>query len=220
MTVALQLTVSNEPVPTASVTPGSIVADVPRLQTREVALTITNSGGEDLDWSLADASGSLPEWLALSASGGTLTPGQSADLTATLTADTAFDEGSTQATTLNLVSNDPTGTRTIRVTMNVLAAVSNENGLDFDGPYMLSELAPNPVSRSARATFAVRESQTVTLDVLDLLGRRVATVHSGPVAGMTQQSVEIDASQLASGAYVLVLRGEAFVASRRLTVTR
>ncbi|OZC01749.1 hypothetical protein BSZ36_01355 [Rubricoccus marinus] len=219
-TVPLQLTVGNPNAPLASVTPGSVTQDVPRGETQEATLTIANAGGVALDWSLADASGTLPSWLSLSAASGEVAPGASVDVTATLAPGVEFNAGSTQTTTLVLTSNDPNGTVSVDVSMNVLAGVANEDGLDFDGPYVLSEVAPNPVGRSATATFAVRESQNVTIDVLDLLGRRVASVHSGPVAGMTRQVVEIDASRLASGAYVLVLRGETFATSRRITVAR
>ena len=104
--------------------------------------------------------------------------------------------------------------------MNVLPGVANEDGLDFDGPFVLGEISPNPVGRSATAAFAVREAQTVRVEVLDLLGRRVALVQDGPVAAMTRQRLEVDAAQLAAGAYVLVVRGETFTASRRLTVAR
>ena len=217
-TIPIQLTVGAAPAASLSAT--SVVADVARGEVASEAVTLSNTGGSPLDWALTDVSGALPDWLSLDTAGGTLAPGASVEVTMTVAPGVAYDAATTETTTLRLLSNDPAGPTEIAVTMNVLPGVATEGQLDFDGPFVLGEISPNPVGRSATAAFAVREAQTVRVEVLDLIGRRVALVQDGPVAAMTRQRIEVDAAQLAAGAYLLVVRGETFTASRRLTVAR
>ena len=220
--VPLVLAVSDAAEPAAALSTGAAVVDVPQGTTATEAVTLTNVGGADLAWSLADASGALPAWLAVDAMGGTLAPGAAATITLTLDPEAAgLSMGAAASTTLALTTNDPAGDQTLGVTLNVAAPVSSEEGpLAFSGPYYLGAVAPNPVGTRARAEFAVREGQAVTAEVLDLLGRRVALVHQGRVPAMTPLALEIDAAALASGAYVLVVRGETFAAAQRMTVAR
>ena len=217
--VPLELTLA-EAAPVAALSPGAVSADVPRGETAERTVTVSNAGTGDLDWALGAASGDLPSWLAVSPAGGTLSAGESAEVTLTMAPGTAYAPATTETAALALTSNDPGGALPLDVTMNVLAGVGTEGLLDFEGPYVLGEVAPNPIGQRASAAFAVREAQTVTAEVLDLLGRRVALVHEGAVPAMTPLALEIDAGALASGAYVLVVRGDAFTASRRVTVAR
>ena len=217
--IPLRLTVQGS-APTAALSATEVSADVPRGETETRTVTLTNVGGMDLTWTLADAGGTLPPWLSLDTDGGTLTPGESQEIALTMDPGTDYAPGSTEQTTLTLASNDPGGDAALSVTMNVLVGVSTEDDLAFEGPYLLGAVAPNPVAHRATASFAVREAQTVTAEVLDVLGRRVALVHEGTVPALSRQTLTVDAGALASGAYVLVVRGEGFVASRRITVTR
>ncbi|MEM1054490.1 MAG: M36 family metallopeptidase [Bacteroidota bacterium] len=217
-TVPLQLTVVDSNAPNAALSATSVTLDVSRGDSASESLTLTNDGGRDLDWSISDASGDLPDWLSMDVAGGSLAPGASVDITVTMDPGVNYPAATTQETTLVLTSNDPDGAIEMAMSMNVLPGVSNEDDLDFEGPYLLRALAPNPVSQSASATFVVRDPQTVAVEVLDVLGRRVALLQEGAVPGMTRQEVTLDARALASGAYVLVLRGETFTASQRITV--
>ena len=71
--------------------------------------------------------------------------------------------------------------------------------------FELGHPRPNPVLRSARIPFSLAEAATVTLEVVDSLGRTVAVLADGPhPAG--PHAVEFDASGLASGLYVYRLR--------------
>jgi acyl-homoserine lactone acylase PvdQ len=75
---------------------------------------------------------------------------------------------------------------------------------------------PNPVAE--RLTVRFQADSDARLDVLDLLGRRVATLHDGPVAGTA--TARLDASSLAPGLYVLRLVTADRVDTERFVVAR
>ncbi|MCA0267606.1 MAG: hypothetical protein LCH53_00040 [Bacteroidetes bacterium] len=76
----------------------------------------------------------------------------------------------------------------------------------MDGPALLA-VSPNPASGPVRVTAAVREAQAVRVDVIDLLGRRVATLHTGAMAAGEAETWSLPSGTLASGRYMLVLSG-------------
>ena len=78
---------------------------------------------------------------------------------------------------------------------------------------------PNPASGAATVTFDLAEASDVTVDVVDLLGRTVATLAKGPqAAGEVRLGVQTAA--FAPGLYIVRVQTETGVASTRLTVTR
>ena len=81
-------------------------------------------------------------------------------------------------------------------------------------------VAPNPVQTRATATLRVRTEQSVTVALYDVLGRRVRTVHEGPLAPNRAHTLRIDADALSSGLYLLRANGERFQETRRVTVVR
>ena len=90
-----------------------------------------------------------------------------------------------------------------------------------DGEDMkMSALAPNPFSGTATVQLAVRQSQAVRVALYDVMGREVHVFHDGPMAGSVGLDVEVDAAGLASGVYILAVRGESVSGSQRVTVVR
>lgn len=91
----------------------------------------------------------------------------------------------------------------------------------MDGAYRLSAY-PNPVRNTATIELAVHERQTVSVEVYDVLGRRVTTLHNGPLPGQQsrQFSLNVERSDLASGTYFLRVEGESFTEDRQLTVVQ
>jgi hypothetical protein len=79
---------------------------------------------------------------------------------------------------------------------------------------------PNPFRGQARVEVAVREAQQVTVEVYDVLGRRVARLFDGAVAASQTEALAFSASGLGSGLYVVRVTGETFRATRRLTLVR
>ena len=86
--------------------------------------------------------------------------------------------------------------------------------------YKWSRMAPNPFGATSTAQFAVRQAQSVRVVLYDVMGREVRVLHDGPLAASTAVDIQVDASGLASGVYVLVARGESLAAPQRITVAR
>lgn len=78
--------------------------------------------------------------------------------------------------------------------------------------------APNPSAGSATVPFTLDRAALVRLDVLDALGRTVATLADGPHAAGTY-AARLDA-RLATGVYVVRLVTDAGSATARLSVAR
>ena len=89
----------------------------------------------------------------------------------------------------------------------------------LDAPYAL-DAYPNPVTTRATVEVAVRTAQDVRVALYDVLGRRVATLHDGPLTPHTSHRLALPAAGLASGVYVVRVTGERFQATRRVTVVR
>jgi hypothetical protein len=87
-------------------------------------------------------------------------------------------------------------------------------------PFRVSPVYPNPVAGWAAVDVAVREGQPIRAELYDLLGRRVATVHDGPVAPNRALRMTVDGRALASGMYLLHVAGPDFAVTRRLTIVR
>ena len=93
---------------------------------------------------------------------------------------------------------------------------------DADGPAAasVSRVFPNPTAGRSAIEVDVVEAEAVRVAVYDVLGRQVALVHDGPLAGGTSTRLVLGGRRLAPGAYVVRVDGETFSATRRLTVTR
>lgn len=81
----------------------------------------------------------------------------------------------------------------------------------------LSLSGPNPFSASTRLTASARGTARVT--VLDALGREVAVLHDGPLAG-GRAVLTLDGAALAPGVYTVRLVAPEAVLTRRLVRTR
>ncbi|WP_420456625.1 T9SS type A sorting domain-containing protein [Rubrivirga sp.] len=84
----------------------------------------------------------------------------------------------------------------------------------------LTAPAPNPTA--ARATFTLRLGRTeaVTVDLSDALGRRLAVLHDGPLAGDVEHTFWLEAQTLPAGVYVVRAVGETVRQSQRVTIAR
>lgn len=81
------------------------------------------------------------------------------------------------------------------------------------------KLFPNPAQDKATLSFFLDNNVNVTVQVLDAVGRLVATVANGNM-DKGQQSVEINTANFAAGAYNVVIKTDAGTATQRLTVTK
>ena len=93
--------------------------------------------------------------------------------------------------------------------------------LGITGAYAATGPFPNPTSRGASTLrLAVREAQPVTVTLYDVLGRRVRTLHDGPLAPGDPLTLDLDTGGLASGVYLWRITGRTFSTTRRLVVAR
>jgi hypothetical protein len=86
-------------------------------------------------------------------------------------------------------------------------------------PLALSGVFPNPTASAATLALDLPKAAEVRAEVVDVLGRRLALVHEGPLAAGTHRLV-VSTDGLAAGAYVLRLTTGDRVEARRFTVVR
>ncbi len=96
--------------------------------------------------------------------------------------------------------------------------VSRESGPNASGA-RLTVAGPNPVRGQTALSLSLVAPEAVTVSVVDLLGRNVQTLHEGPLPA-DRHTLDVDASRLAPGVYVVRAQGETFSATQRLTVIR
>jgi hypothetical protein len=83
----------------------------------------------------------------------------------------------------------------------------------------LGNAHPNPFRDRTTLALDVAAAQDVTVEVFDVLGRRVATVHDGQL-GTSQHRLVIEAGGLPAGVYIIRAEGEAFRFAQRVTLVR
>jgi hypothetical protein len=81
-------------------------------------------------------------------------------------------------------------------------------------------VAPNPIHRQGTVSLRVREEQSGTVALYDVLGRRVRTLHEGALSPGRAHTLSLNVDGLASGLYFLRATGEQFQKTQRITVTR
>jgi hypothetical protein len=85
---------------------------------------------------------------------------------------------------------------------------------------LLTPPAPNPTTGRAAFRLRLDATEAVTVHISDALGRRVAVLHDGPLAGGVDHTFGIDGAGLPAGVYVVRVAGETVRESRRVTVVR
>ena len=85
--------------------------------------------------------------------------------------------------------------------------------------YVLEQNYPNPFNPSTKISYSIPEASKVDLKVYDILGKEVATlVNETKVPG--NYVVVFDASNLASGVYIYVLKSNNFVQTKKMILLR
>jgi FG-GAP-like repeat len=79
---------------------------------------------------------------------------------------------------------------------------------------------PNPFHDAAHLRLVLAEPQRVTLDVHDVMGRRVQKLHEGKLPAVVEHSFAIPALGLPSGIYFVRLAGETFTRSIPVTIVK
>jgi len=79
---------------------------------------------------------------------------------------------------------------------------------------------PNPFRTEATVAFVLERDAHVAVEVFDALGRRVATLHDGPLAGQRRHAFVFRTADLPTGVYVARVHGEGFSETRSLVRVR
>jgi hypothetical protein len=97
--------------------------------------------------------------------------------------------------------------------------VADEISGDIPAEFSLNQNYPNPFNPSTSIQFGIPESSDVKLEVMNMLGQRVALlVDENRSAGL--YTVTFDASSLSSGMYLYRLQAGNFVQTRKLTLIK
>jgi hypothetical protein len=124
--------------------------------------------------------------------------------------------GSTLFTMLELLSL-PDSTLSIANVGLDLSAFLPTAGAPAPAPPAASlAVSPNPFDDAATVTLSLDAAQAVTVELLDILGRRVALVHEGNLAAGIN-ALTVDASQLPAAVYVVRALGADWTLSNRVT---
>ncbi len=110
------------------------------------------------------------------------------------------------------------GTQRFILSVDAGLVTSLEND-GIPGQVSLKQNYPNPFNPVTTIGFQLPQTSDVTLEVFDMIGRRVATLVNETVEAGTHE-VTFDASNLSSGVYVYRLQTEGMTLSRKLTLIK
>jgi hypothetical protein len=99
------------------------------------------------------------------------------------------------------------------------ANVAREGETGIPTAFALGPNYPNPFNPTTVLPFELPRAETVTLDVIDLLGRTVAVLVDGPMPAGRHEA-HFEAGDLTSGVYVARLRAGSFVQTRQLVLLK
>ncbi|WP_420455420.1 T9SS type A sorting domain-containing protein [Rubrivirga sp.] len=101
---------------------------------------------------------------------------------------------------------------------------ATDNGGDVPTAFALNGNMPNPFSARTAISFDLPEAAEVSVEVYDVMGRRVISIDNGAMTAGADQRVEIDGRGLASGVYVyrvnVVGASETWTRSGQITLAR
>jgi hypothetical protein len=111
---------------------------------------------------------------------------------------------------------------TTRFALKIEQKASVNYALDQDLPteVSLNQNYPNPFNPTTTISFALPENSKVTLEVFDVMGRKVATLLEGNQRSAGSHTVNFDASSLSSGMYLYRLAAGNTVITRKLTLIK
>jgi hypothetical protein len=185
----------------------------------ELTLTFTNAGDRDLETFVGVDALGADAWLAVNSGLQVLATGEDGSIL--IQVDSGDLDPGVYEASVTLVTNDPANPVVTVPVYLFLAAVGVDDGdpglidgFALDAPY------PNPFEHHARLALRVADAQHVTVTLYDVMGREVARLHDGELAPGEAHPIAVDGSRLASGIYLLSIRGERFATTARITRLR
>jgi hypothetical protein len=95
-----------------------------------------------------------------------------------------------------------------------------EATVELAGSHLLSEAYPNPFNPSTSFSLAIARTQNVAVEVYNMLGQKVATLHNGRLEASENHRFTFEAGTLPSGMYLVKATGEHFAASTKVTLLK
>jgi hypothetical protein len=86
--------------------------------------------------------------------------------------------------------------------------------------YLFGQVSPHPVVGSSTFEIAVGSTEQVRVEVIDVRGRVVATLHDDVLPANVRRQLILNSDGLAGGVYVVRVTGESFTSTRRVAVVR
>ncbi len=95
-----------------------------------------------------------------------------------------------------------------------------EATVTIPGEFVLEPAYPNPFNPSTTVRFAVAQEQAVRVVLYDATGKLVRSLYEGTVASNDMQTVNVSATGLATGVYIVRIEGNRFVASQEIVFVK
>ena len=92
--------------------------------------------------------------------------------------------------------------------------------IEVPNQYVMYPAYPNPFNPSTNIRFAVAQKQTVHVTMYNVLGQTVKTLFTGSVEANALQTLQINASELQSGTYIVRVAGQTFAATQKITLAK
>jgi len=92
--------------------------------------------------------------------------------------------------------------------------------VEVPGTFVMNPAYPNPFNPQTTLTFAVSKKQAVTMTLFNALGQQVSVLYQGAPEANTLQTVQLNGSNLQSGAYFVRLTGENFSGMQKVMLVK
>ena len=92
--------------------------------------------------------------------------------------------------------------------------------IELSQRYVLSNAFPNPFNPQTAFTLSIAKTQDVRVELYDMTGRLIQTLHEGSLPANTSHQFIIDGSQLSSGVYLYRVTGDSFTSSKPITLIK
>ncbi|MBO6792637.1 MAG: T9SS type A sorting domain-containing protein [Balneolaceae bacterium] len=121
---------------------------------------------------------------------------------------------------LKQVQNDASGDERFVLVITPSSAVANEAIIDLPTVLELSQNYPNPFNPSSVIEFGLPQNALVSLQVFDVLGRKVAELINQQTMEAGYHAIRFDGSSLASGMYIYRLQVADKVLTKKMTLIK
>ncbi|MEX2477218.1 MAG: LamG-like jellyroll fold domain-containing protein [Gracilimonas sp.] len=106
------------------------------------------------------------------------------------------------------------------LTITSAQAVTNEQLSELPTSVELQQNYPNPFNPTTTIQYGVPEAGEVSLEVFDMLGRKVATLINRESKSAGRHTVQFDAARFSSGMYIYRLKAANTVVTKKLTLIK